>query len=126
MRTVASLMDFSQSALILTSLSTFQFCIINISLYIVPASVFWSSSYSTSLRIIVKYVTYTFTIRSPPPIQTHTNIYIYKSDITKIHTNPQSMAKSITTPFSFIGSVVSPSPNKFRVWNLAKYPHYEI
>jgi hypothetical protein len=38
MRTFAPLMDFSHSALILTSLSTFQFCIINICLYIVPPS----------------------------------------------------------------------------------------
>jgi len=56
-RTFPSLTDFSQSALFLDRFS--QFVILNLLIYlhIVPPSVVWSSSLSTSSRIIVKYMT---------------------------------------------------------------------
>jgi len=64
MWTFTSLMDFSQSALFLgPSFQSYAF--INVCWYTVPPSVVWSSSYLTSLSIIVKYLTYfSFTIHS--------------------------------------------------------------
>ena len=59
MRTFAYLIDFSQSAMFFLPLfPSCNFAFINICLYTVPPSVFWSLCYSTSLNIIVKYFTY--------------------------------------------------------------------
>ena len=55
-RAFPSWTDVSQSALFFWPLfPVCNFALINICLYTVPPSVFWSSSYSTSLRIFVKY-----------------------------------------------------------------------
>jgi hypothetical protein len=63
MQTLASLMDFSGQLCFLTSLSSFNFASINISLYKVTTPVSWLSSYSTSLGIIIKHLAYfSFTI----------------------------------------------------------------
>jgi hypothetical protein len=49
---------FSQSALFFDLIFHFLIVFINTCLYTVPPSVFWSPSYPSSLRIIVKYLTY--------------------------------------------------------------------
>jgi hypothetical protein len=51
MWTFAYLMDFSQSALFFDI--SFQFLVLHLFIF-----VFWSSSYATSLGIIIKYLTY--------------------------------------------------------------------
>jgi hypothetical protein len=54
MRTLTSLIDFSQSALFFDFYCQFVIFHLLISVYTVPPSVFWSSSQSTSLWTIVK------------------------------------------------------------------------
>ena len=88
-QTYASFMDFSQSALFFDL--PFQFVLhLLISVYIIPSPVLRSSSYSTSLRIIVTYLSYiSFTIQS---VNMTEQIQLTYAEKTKVYLNFQTAA----------------------------------
>jgi hypothetical protein len=107
MRTFVCLMDFPQAALFFDP--SFQFVILpffNMSLYTVPPSVSWSSSQSTSLRIIVTNLTYflLLSILLTQPILSN-RIVLTNENITK---SPNSSINSLLYHFLQISFTLIP------------------